>query len=299
VGHGDGTVGFTDVRTLRARATLRALEGRLVASLGYMPDGRLLVSDLLGSAVTLDPRTGAVGRLPEGFGTPFTPSFSRDRRWMASVIAGGAVVRTLRSGRPSGAPRYYSAEAVNVALSPNARTLAVALPARVEIVDVATMRRRLVLPGSDATPAGLQFSPDGRFLASGGLNGSVRVWSTATWRPASASMQAQTGEVIHLAISPDSRLLAAGGSDGAIQLYDLDSQQPLGSPLPALPNHRAAPLFTPDGSYLLAITDGGRAYRWDLRPTAWARHACAVAGRRLTRAEFNEALPGRPYTPAC
>jgi WD40 repeat protein len=105
--------------------------------------------------------------------------------------------------------------------------------------------------------------------------------------------------VLHLAISPDSRLLAAGGSDGAIQLFDPESQQPIGSPLPGPPKSMSAPLFTPDGNYLLAITSGGRAYRWDLRPATWARHACDVAGRRLTRAEWNEELPGRPYEPAC
>ena len=102
-----------------------------------------------------------------------------------------------------------------------------------------------------------------------------------------------------LAISPDSRTLAAGGDDGAIRLFDLPSQRPLGTPLTAAPNQLAAPLFTRDGAYLLAITDAGIAYRWDVRPSSWARHACAVAGRSLTRAEWGEELPDRDYAPAC
>ena len=44
---------------------------------------------------------------------------------------------------------------------------------------------------------------------------------------------------------------------------------------------------------------GGRAYRWDVRPSSWARHACAVAGRTLTRSEWQDVLPGRDYAPAC
>ena len=28
-------------------------------------------------------------------------------------------------------------------------------------------------------------------------------------------------------------------------------------------------------------------------------HACAVAGRTLTRTEWTDALPGRDYAPAC
>jgi hypothetical protein len=66
-----------------------------------------------------------------------------------------------------------------------------------------------------------------------------------------------------------------------------------------VPNRVVEPRFTPDGAHLFAITDAGRAYRWDVRPSSWARHACAVAGRRLTRTEWNDALPGRDYAPAC
>ena len=40
------------------------------------------------------------------------------------------------------------------------------------------------------------------------------------------------------------------------------------APLPALPNHYAVPQFTPDGDHLFAITDAGRVYRWDMRPTS-------------------------------
>jgi hypothetical protein len=57
--------------------------------------------------------------------------------------------------------------------------------------------------------------------------------------------------------------------------------------------------YDADGAYLFAITDAGRAFRWDVRPSSWARHACAVAGRRLTRSEWRDALPERDYTPAC
>jgi len=57
--------------------------------------------------------------------------------------------------------------------------------------------------------------------------------------------------------------------------------------------------FTSDGAYLFAITNAGRAYRWDVRPFSWARHACAVAGRTLTQTEWMTALPGRDHAPAC
>ena len=57
--------------------------------------------------------------------------------------------------------------------------------------------------------------------------------------------------------------------------------------------------FAPDGSHVYAVFANGRGYRWDVRPSACERQACAVAGRRLTRAEWHETLPERPYAPAC
>jgi hypothetical protein len=59
------------------------------------------------------------------------------------------------------------------------------------------------------------------------------------------------------------------------------------------------PEFTRDGTGLIAAYANGDAYRWDMRPEALVRHACEVAGRRLTHVEWQEFLPGRDYAPAC
>ena len=59
------------------------------------------------------------------------------------------------------------------------------------------------------------------------------------------------------------------------------------------------PSFTADGNGLIAAYATGRRYRWDIRPESLVRQACQVAGRRLTRAEWQEFLPGRDYDPAC
>ena len=133
----------------------------------------------------------------------------------------------------------------------------------------------------------------------GSLKGWARLWSTKTGRPASQVLAGHAGGVIGLAVSPDGDTLAVGSIDGTIRLYDLATRQPLGAPLPGAPNTPVTPQFTPDGAYLFAITDAGRAYRWDVRPSSWARDACAVAGRTLTRTEWQAVLPGRPYAPAC
>ena len=50
---------------------------------------------------------------------------------------------------------------------------------------------------------------------------------------------------------------------------------------------------------LLALTQVGDAFVWDLDPDRWSEQACDVANRRLTRSEWRAFLPDRPYEPAC
>jgi WD40 repeat protein len=194
-----------------------------------------------------------------------------------------------------------------VSLSPDGSTLAITAgvdrrdpdKGSVQIVDAATQRRLTSLPETETVTDLARFTPDGRFIVGGSWKGWARLWSTTTWRPASRTFVAHAGRVEWESISPDGQTLATGGPEGAIRLWDLPTERPLGAPLPALPNHEAVPQFTPDGKYLFVITDAGRAYRWDMRTASWAQHACDVAGRALTRTEWQAALPDRDYAPAC
>ena len=326
VGHGDGTVTLIDPRTLRVQSTFRAVptgwsvfpehRSRInatgpVQGMGYVPGGRLLVvggDD--GFLAMFDPRRGKLVKpLPGHRGPLGTPSFSADGRLMATlgqgdIGAGGrkrVLLWTLKAGQPLGRPRSYSPTraAQDVSLSPDGRTLAVTEALGVEIIDVATRRRRASLPGSETVRTLARFTPDGRFIVGGSTDGWARLWSTDTWRPATRPLAGHTGEVTGQSTSPDAHTLATGSTDGTIRLFDLATQRPLGAPLPGLANRLVAPQFTPDGAYLFAITGAGRAYRWDVRPSSWARHACAVAGRQLTRSEWADVLPEHDYDPAC
>jgi hypothetical protein len=49
---------------------------------------------------------------------------------------------------------------------------------------------------------------------------------------------------------------------------------------------------------LLTHADG-RGAVYDVDPELWEQRACAIANRTLTREEWEEFLPGRPYEPAC
>jgi WD40 repeat protein len=100
-------------------------------------------------------------------------------------------------------------------------------------------------------------------------------------------------------LSPDGRTLATTSDDGTARLWDVASGGPVGSPLPGLAQHDLAAAFVDRGTHLVTLHDNGRGALWDIQPRSWARRACIVAGRTLTRAEWHDALPERAYAPAC
>ena len=72
----------------------------------------------------------------------------------------------------------------------------------------------------------IAWSPDGRYLATGSLDGTARLWDTQAANPA-ADPQVLPGDkeiVTTLAWSPDSRYLATGGGEQIfkIWLWDLN-----------------------------------------------------------------------------
>jgi WD40 repeat protein len=145
----------------------------------------------------------------------------------------------------------------------------------------------------------LGFARDGRSLLYGDDQGSVWRLDTHTWQPRKVPLSGPAGAIVDADVSPDGRTLATAGGDGTVRLWDLPSGRAIGTPLPGPAGQTASVRFLRSGAALLALYGGGRGFVWDLRPSAWAREACAVAGRTLSRAEWADALPGQAYRPAC
>ena len=169
----------------------------------------------------------------------------------------------------------------------------------VEVFDVPTRRRLARLRIDDSNPTFARFSRDGRLLLTGTADGRVQVFSARDRRPLGPAFRVPAGNISSVDASPDGRTLVTAGTDGQIRLSDLRSRRPIGTALPGPENLNAVAFFEPDGDHVLAVFANGRGYRWDVRPAAWQRQACAVAARRLTRAEWHDALPERSYAPAC
>ncbi len=316
LGHQGGAISIVDLARPGQRRTFAVVPNRRdVLGIRFVPRSRLAVVLGLDEFIALvDTDTGRTARItehrddPDDF-APSTPSVSADGKLLATrqSIGGNAILvglRALPSGRSVGDPLVVDREIRSLALSPDGRQVFVVLAnaglegGSVEAWDLRT-RRRVRALRYPRIQSLAQFSPDGSLFAVGNRSGETRVYETATFKPVTRVLANDAGGIVGAAITPDNRTLATGSETGAVQLWDIGSGQALGSPLPGVPSSGVIPAFTPDGSHLVATYASGRAYVWDIRPASLINHACDVAGRRLTRAEWEEFLPGRDYDPAC
>jgi WD40 repeat protein/DNA-binding SARP family transcriptional activator len=309
-GQEDGAISVVDARTLKPRRDpFPVVTTGQVLGIGFLPGShRLVVGGPKGFIAIVDADHGEIlRRLPGHRGSVYTPGISADGRLLATGSDDNTVrLWSLPDGRPLGAPLRFRQLVVDAQLSPNGRWLTVAVTDKhydhgaAEVWDVRTRRRVRTLERPDKDMAGFsRFSPDGRLLVTGYRRGISQVWSTTTWKPVTGPLAADAGAIVQAAISPNGRTLATGSEEGAVRLWDIETEQAVGAALPGLPAIRVIPYFTADGKHLIASYDTGRAYHWDIRSESLAQHACQVAGRRLTRAEWTQFLPGRPYRPAC
>jgi WD40 repeat protein len=308
-----GYIDLFDSRTLTRSQRIPVSPGRQVSAVALALDGRTIAATTadghLWFADLRDPRR--LGPLQPAYsGAAWSLAFSADGRWLAtagfpsSTSAGLQVwdVQRRRVVNTSFLSPAYTVPA-DVTFSPDGSTLAVAVTdaqgtgSAIEVLSVPGLEQLKKIPA----PAGIavQFSPDGRLLAFGDVQGRLWLYDAHTWAHRGRPLAAHASAVDTVNFSPDGQTLSTTSNEGTTRLWDVPSSRPIGTALPGFAQRYIAAAFVDDGTHLVTLDDNGRGALWDVRPQSWARRACQVAGRTLTRAEWSDALPERTYVPAC
>jgi WD40 repeat protein len=194
----------------------------------------------------------------------FHLAFSPDSQYLATATGSAAIVWDVVTGKEVfriGQADYIA----GLAFSPDGQYLAMAASNEVSIWNIALPKVGLHFTHNDSAPAGINavdYSTDGKYVVTGGSDGSVRLWDATVGN-----------EVIHweqpfhirsVAFSPDGRFVLTGGgfnppsnnvSPSVVTLWNIET----GSEVITITHDYPVGdvTFSPDGRYMATAGLGG------------------------------------------
>jgi len=204
-----------------------------------------------------DQMVWAVAFAPDG---KTIASAGNDQRIKIWDVASGSLSST--SFRP--------VNCTDVAYSPNGMYLAIAggdyginPPGEIVLWETADDEEEFVLESHESAQhsTSVAFSPDNRWLASGGIDKMVKIWSVQQ-RGLHKKLTGHTELVSQVAFSPSGKMLASSSFDKTVRLWSV----PDGDAIATLHGHEKKVrgiAFSPDSKLLVSVGEDGTARLWN------------------------------------
>jgi WD40 repeat protein len=259
-GKGPGEVVLWDVETRKEKGRLKGMQGKLL-SVAFSPDGVHLA-------------TGG------GKGENAPPDV---KLW---DVKSGRMLKQLSGARQFVGHLTFTSDGKTLAGSGGMKPF----PDGVALWDIATELARQTMKGHTANISCAELSRDGKLLATGSFDRTLRVWDTTTWQ-LKAVLTGHEGNVRSVAFSPDGQTLVSGSEDKTARLWDVAT----GKELAVLARHETgvkAVAFTSDGRYIAtgSSEDGrptGQTKLWDAKTRKEVRSEAAWANRASLTLAFS------------
>ncbi|KZO92972.1 hypothetical protein CALVIDRAFT_285545 [Calocera viscosa TUFC12733] len=111
-------------------------------------------------------------------------------------------------------------------------------------------------------------SPDGRWIASGSEDQTIRIWDIETGAAIGEPLVGHEDWVMTVAFSPDGMRVASGSGDKTIRMWDVETGTAIGEPLAGHDDRVLSVAFSPDGKRIASGSADEAIRMWDAETLA-------------------------------